>query len=373
MKRPRYRFAGVFFAHDYVIWALANSDGKDRMWPNVEFDFNTDLLQSGKEEVADRFISSGNPKEDIRASLDMLTEHCDLSALEAITIATIGPFKDGIIHESVIAQKLSGQRANPASIAHGTRLKAWAGFPVEDFFQECIEQKVSEGVRPRCFVLKDAEAFVLGEHYKYRHSGLPNASENLPNTVLYLLVDQTISSAVLFRNKPFRGGTSPEFGRMPIYRHRDDKDFKKPLPFSYPSLEDLASLSALSSRWGITAEDIPRLNPSDLVLELIAYYLAQTLAQAAMTFAPTTMIIGGRVANNEALASYVRHWYRDMLQIRGSEAGNLFPDYYAQRHFDEHIKLWTSPDCGVLGCVSWSQMRIDGNIIRDAKWPPDRA
>lgn len=372
MKRPRYRFAGVFFAHDYVIWALANSDPKEKIWPKVDFDFNTDLLQSSRGQLANRFKSSGKPETDIRASVDVLAEHCDLSALEAITIATIGPYKDGIIHSSVIAQKLSGQLENPASIAHGTRLKAWAGFPVEDFLQECVSNQIQGEGGPKCCVLKDAEAFVLGEQYKYRHSGLPNAAETLPNTVLYLLVDQTISSAMLVRNTLFRGGTSPEFGRMPIYRHSEDKGFKRPLSLSFPSLEDVASLSALSSRWGVTADDIPRLNSSDLVLELIAFYLAQTLAQAAMTFAPTTMIIGGRVANNEALASYVRHWYRDLLQIKESEEGTLFPDYYAQRHFDQHIKLWASPDCGVLGCVSWSQMVTDRNVITETKWSSDR-
>lgn len=347
--------AGIFFTNYEMMWALATYDDASGRWPATDMTFEPDGLLTSSSKTALRMECKGNPRDDIAAVLDQIAKCIKLEELEALTFATIGPFEGGFVKPFSLASEMLGKSYVPTRISRHSELLGWRQFPIETEIRNQLRARIS-GVLPEVFVLRDSEALLLGEHYRYRKFTGKDRIGPISDTVLYLYLDNVVSSACLARNTLFSGDTTPELGHMPIFRHRLDKQLESCSAHALPCLQANISFPAIEERWDLTLWDVLELDRNSEKLEIIAFYIAQVLAQAALSLAPTTMIIGGRIASNRHLLPYVRAMYADLLS-GDKENDALFPNYVMQTKLSEHIKSWTSIEEGVLGCLSWSLMK----------------
>ncbi|MEO0883952.1 MAG: ROK family protein [Pseudomonadota bacterium] len=355
-----YSLAGVFFADDEIIWALATYEHRGNHWTSAKISSDTSLLNRDGEKTARRFPCGDSAKDDLIKAIDEISKHCDFEKLEAITLATLGPYEGGYIKPGSTAAEVTYGTPKLRRITQGCRSPKWSGFEIEKELNRELHKR-AKGRPPVGFVLKDAEAFVLGEHYRYRRLGRVEAEGPLDDTVFYLLADTGIGGALLSRGNLFQGDASPEIGHMSVHLHSDDVFDKLSLESCgahfLPCLEGMLSLSALKERYDLNPEDIPRLPSYDYRLNVIAYYLAQALMQTVFFFAPTVMLLGGRVIENKFLLPKIRSIYSNYLRNDLHPNQTVyFPDYEMQYHPEAHIKPWSSPDAGVLGCLCWSYM-----------------
>ena len=348
--------AGIFFADDDVIWATASVTDREFAYPGMVFRSNPDFINKSdpqKPPHAQRFPSNSNAADDVAEAVARLAESADISKIEAVTTASIGPFQDGI----------SGLVAG-GTIISGARLQKWSGFDLAGALENEFAKYGNEHVIVRC--LTDAEAMVLGEHYHFRQFRLRGHTHGSKayrekeyklgqDTVAYILLDSGVGGAVFQRNYFKRGEASLEIGHTVAYPPPGLED-KYPVAncgaHYLPCLEGTISLPALKEFWHLTAEDIRSLGPDSETLRWLSFYIAQAVHHMTLFFTPTVVLLGGRVVSNPHILEHTRTMYEDLMK---NERGNqLYPDYKAQYDREEYIKLWSRPDAGVLGCLCWS-------------------
>jgi fructokinase len=122
-------------------------------------------------------------------------------------------------------------------------------------------------------------------------------------SMLYFTVGTGIGGGAIIDGRILHGLSHPEMGHIRLPRHPKDQDFQGVCAFHGDCLEGLASGPAIIARWGASLSDLPTDHPGH---EVIAFYLAQTVATVQAIFEPGRIIFGGGVMATPGLIDRVK-------------------------------------------------------------------
>jgi fructokinase len=121
--------------------------------------------------------------------------------------------------------------------------------------------------------------------------------------MLYFTVGTGVGGGAIIDGQVLRGLTHPEMGHIRLPRHPEDQEFSGSCPFHGDCLEGLASGPAIIARWGQSLSDLESNHPAH---DIIAFYLAHTVATMQSIFEPGRIIFGGGVMATPGLIGRVR-------------------------------------------------------------------
>ena len=137
------------------------------------------------------------------------------------------------------------------------------------------------------------------------------AAQGIEN-VLYLTVGTGIGGGAMVNGQLIHGLLHPEMGHGSLRRSPlEQRNFKGCCPYHNDCLEGLASGTALSQRWGQTAESLPQSHPA---WELEADYLAQALVNFIYTLSPQRIVMGGGVMAQGHLFERLRQRVEEQVE-----------------------------------------------------------
>lgn len=179
---------------------------------------------------------------------------------------------------------------------------AWQGFNI----YKALTQEFSCPV----IIEHDVNAALLGELKYGVAKGLENA--------VYYTVGTGVGAGLWLGGRFHHGELHAEIGHMFLPKHPLDmkpleniSDQKSPCPFHGDAcLEGLVSGPAIEKRYGIKAEHIPLDSP---IWDFTAYYLALACLNTTLAYAPSRIIFGGGVSNQEFLFPKIRQAYLKLL------------------------------------------------------------
>ena len=217
-----------------------------------------------------------NPEDTLAGCRDFFREAIGKRKVAGMGIASFGPID-----------------VDAESPSYGTILdtpkRGWAGTNLRSFFLDAF------GIAPA--IDTDVNGALLAEMKKGAAKGAASAG--------YITVGTGIGAG-LYQNGAFIGRPShPEFGHIPIQRHRDDLNFDGVCPFHGDCLEGLASVTAMRSRWG-EPKDLDASHPG---WDVIADYLAQACRSLTLTLRLETIVLGGGLMLAPHLLGRVRTAY----------------------------------------------------------------
>lgn len=129
-------------------------------------------------------------------------------------------------------------------------------------------------------------------------------------TFIYLTVGTGIGGGAYVEGKLLHGLIHPEMGHI-LIRHEWEKDpFEGACPFHGDCFEGLASGVAMEKRWRARSNALP---PDHPAWDLEAGYIAQALANYALSFSPQRIIVGGGVGSVPHLLPKVQEQTRDLI------------------------------------------------------------
>ncbi len=129
-------------------------------------------------------------------------------------------------------------------------------------------------------------------------------------TFIYLTIGTGIGGGAYVEGKLLHGLIHPEMGHI-LLRHDQEKDpFAGTCPFHGDCFEGLACGGAMEKRWGQTGETLSAEHPA---WDLEAEYVAQALANYALTLSPQRIILGGGVGSVPHLLPKVQVQTRKLL------------------------------------------------------------
>lgn len=129
-------------------------------------------------------------------------------------------------------------------------------------------------------------------------------------SLVYITAGTGIGGGTIADGVPQHNSSHPEMGHIRVPRHRDDLSFAGICPFHGDCLEGLASGPAVMARWGKCAES---LRDDAAVWDVMGFYIAHLVHSVTMLIAPEVIIIGGGLADCEALFPCVRQWTKHLL------------------------------------------------------------
>ncbi|MGX7200342.1 ROK family protein [Enterococcus nangangensis] len=157
------------------------------------------------------------------------------------------------------------------------------------------------------------------------------------DSCLYLTIGTGIGGGLVLNGKIYSGFTHPEMGHLFLKRHPQD-DYQGSCPYHHDCFEGLAAGPSLEARTGIKGQDLPEDHP---VWELQAFYIAQALISYTLMVAPTKIILGGGVMNQEHLLKKIQCSFKVQLQ-----------DYVVTPPLAEYIVKWGLPnESGIYGSL----------------------
>ncbi len=148
--------------------------------------------------------------------------------------------------------------------------------------------------------------------------------ENI-KSLAYFTIGTGIGAGVISNGKFIGDARHPEMGHILVAKHPKDlqHDFKGICPFHDGCLEGMAAGPSIEKRCGIKGENIKADNP---VWDIEAYYLAQAVQFATVSFRPDVIVFGGGVFSNDFMLKKVK-----------DEFLRLFNDYLPIPNIDEYI------------------------------------
>jgi fructokinase len=148
----------------------------------------------------------------------------------------------------------------------------------------------------------DVNAAALGEAEWGAGRGLSD--------LLYLTVGTGIGGGAIVGGRVIHGLVHPEMGHIRVPHDRTRDPYPGACPYHGDCLEGLASGPAIKARWGTPAEQLP---PDHAAWPLEAHYLAQALANLALTLSPRRIVLGGGVPRQTQLFAPIRDEFLRLL------------------------------------------------------------
>jgi fructokinase len=166
------------------------------------------------------------------------------------------------------------------------------------------------------------------------------------DTFVYLTIGTGIGGGIMANGEILHGQTHTEAGHILIPHDIKKDPFPGVCSFHQDCFEGLASGPAMLSRWGKSAETLPKDHPA---WPLEAEYIAAALVNYILTLSPQRIILGGGVIQAS--------WLFPLIQDRVKE---LMSGYLVHPSLDQQIKDYIVPPAlgsrsGVLGAIGLAQ------------------
>lgn len=129
------------------------------------------------------------------------------------------------------------------------------------------------------------------------------------DSLVYYTIGTGVGAGVIYGDRFIGDLGNPEMGHVTVKRHQDDHNFAGICPYHKDCLEGLVAGPTFEARLGKRGQDVPA---SNHVWNIMAYYVAQALIQATMTFRPGKIVLGGGVMNRSFLAE-IKEWFIKLL------------------------------------------------------------
>lgn len=187
---------------------------------------------------------------------------------------------------------------NPASPTYGhilpTPKPGWSNANVVGMLRDWFDVPIAFDT--------DVNGAALGEWRWGKAQGL--------KTFIYLTVGTGVGGGAYVEGKLLHGLIHPEMGHILIRHDRKRDPFEGVCPFHDDCFEGLASGVSMEKRWGMRGT---LLTPDHEAWDLEAEYIAQALANYALSFSPQRIILGGGVGSVEHLLPKVQKRTRELL------------------------------------------------------------
>ena len=128
--------------------------------------------------------------------------------------------------------------------------------------------------------------------------------------LLYLTVGTGIGGGAIAGGRVLHGLVHPEMGHIRIPHDPARDPFQGVCPFHGDCLEGLASGPAIRERWKTPPETLPSDHPA---WALEAHYLAEAVANLALTLSPERIVLGGGVMRQAQMFPMIREEFTRFL------------------------------------------------------------
>ncbi len=227
-----------------------------------------------------RFANTG-PEETLRRAADFFHAQALESPLAGIGVGSFGPLD-----------------LNPKSPTYGfittTPKLEWANTDFTGYLEQSLQLPV--------VIDTDVNAAAYGEYVWGAAKGVDH--------LVYNTIGTGIGAGVIIDGHPIHGLSHPEMGHIFIPHDRVQDPFAGVCPYHRDCFEGLASGSAIRSRWGMPAEQLPDDHPA---WELQAHYIALALVNQICTLSPQRVVLGGGVMKHLPLYEMVQSKVRSYL------------------------------------------------------------
>lgn len=130
------------------------------------------------------------------------------------------------------------------------------------------------------------------------------------DSLVYYTIGTGIGGGVIQSGHEIGGVGHGELGHIYVAKHPADYDFDGVCPFHGACLEGLAAGPSLEARTGIKGELIPENHP---VWVIQAFYIAQAVMQATLSFRPQIIVLGGGVMKQSHMLKRVKSEFIKLL------------------------------------------------------------
>ncbi|MGG5372636.1 ROK family protein [Enterococcus sp. AZ196] len=225
--------------------------------------------------IDEEIIETGDPTRNVEAIIQFFTAH----PVQAIGVGSFGPID-------------VDRHSETYGYITNTPKSGWKNF---DFLGALKKLAVP------IYWTTDVNAAAFGE-MAY------GAARQTKNSV-YLTVGTGVGGGVILNNEILPGKKHLEIGHISIARRSGDS-FEGVCPYHDDCLEGLVSGPAIYKRTGIKGTEI---GPEAAVWDTVAYYLAESCVNYALSFAPEVIVLGGGVMHQKQLFPFIRNYYLQVM------------------------------------------------------------
>lgn len=129
-------------------------------------------------------------------------------------------------------------------------------------------------------------------------------------SLIYFTIGTGIGAGVIQDGKEVSGFGHLELGHIRVSKHDKDSQFNGVCPFHGDCLEGLASGPSLEIRTKIKGENLP-INHE--VWDIQAYYIAQAVMNATLSYRPEVIVLGGGVMSQNHMLERVKNQFESLL------------------------------------------------------------
>lgn len=260
------------------------------------------------------------PEQTLAACLDFFRQSPHRAGIAALGIANFGP--------------LDPRRRSPTfGKILATPKPGWSGTDLVGFFEKALGLPVGFDT--------DVNGAVLAEAKWGAGKGLRD--------LIYYTIGTGIGAGALVNGQLLHGMTHPEMGHVRLPRARERDPFEGVCPFHGGCFEGLATGPAITARWGVPADQLPKDHPA---WDLEAEYIALALQGTICAFSPERIILGGGVMEQRQLfplirqktAAFLNGYIRDQRLLNGMEEYIVPPELGSQ--------------AGILGAKALAEMAL---------------
>lgn len=329
--------ASAYFASDDVIFAVRRHGSTDGVV--VDRKRSAERKQPGDDD---------NVITDLRTALDgMKSLMQNGETFKAVILICPGPFRTIDKNDSLYG-----------FIGRNAEVPNWRQKNVLAMFQELLIEDFGEkGKKPALYIYNQAGATAVGEFMHRYGQDIRNTKDkgDLLQEIgshLFVVADTSIDAALMTRGEPYHGLSTMNVGHHAIYPKEDPAVLNELNLVCHahpnrPCLNSLASLNAIKARWkGMSSSDFKATEDAEK-LSLIAFYIAQMLANVTLTATPARIVIGGRIRRNQYMVPYIREHFRKMLS--DAEHPEIYPGYEQINNLEDFIVEQDDDDAGVKG------------------------
>ncbi|OWU68769.1 ROK family protein [Phaeobacter sp. 22II1-1F12B] len=330
--------ASAYFASDDVIFAVRNDESSKGL--------RVDRLASAERK---RPGHQANMEEDLNTALVGIQRLMkEGEALKAVVLICPGPFMT--INKSDLEDY--------GKIGRNAEVKNWRQKNPKEAFRGLLLQAFGdeEGRKPVIYIYNQAGATAVGEYMRLygdqiRHADSPGKLLKNIGSHLFVVADASIDAALITDGEPYHGLSTMNVGHhavLPVGENPATLDNLQCAAHpGRPCLNSLASLNAVKRRWpGTHYEDFKASDDLEK-LSLIAFYIAQMLANVTLTTTPAKIIIGGRIVDNPHMTNFIREHLVRLLQDH--EWPEIYPGYPDLQTPDDFLQQQEDRDSGVKG------------------------
>lgn len=328
--------ASAYFASDNVIFAVREDDSTQG--------FDVDRERSAEQKSPGR---SDNMEDDLQTArngiLRLLKEG---EVLKAVVLICPGPFRTIDKHS-----RLYG------FIGRNAEVRNWREKnPLDVFRKLLIERLGEEGRKTVIYIYNQAGATAVGEYMRLygdqiRYADSPGKLVKKIGSHLFVVADASIDAALITDGEPYHGLSTMNVGHHAVLPVDENTETLFNLSCAAhpgrPCLNSLASLNAIKKRWPGTYYADFKASDDVEKLSLIAFYIAQMLANVTLTTTPAKIIIGGRIVDNPYMTNFIREHLVRLLQ--DDEWPEIYPGYPELQIPDNFLQQQEDRDSGVKG------------------------